>query len=276
MVVDISSIPTKGFGGTNINLFKYTERFTQVGIIYSSILLFVGLIMLLVSIYLTLYQQEFAAEYLVKNIDYENMDYAKISFIFFPNVNTLPIFVISVAIFWLVMSCIMKEYNNSNNVDSSEKLAKDVNYIIAIPTTVSFAVCIIYVLIVIVIIYGLYIMNILNTISADNSNYFPLLVITVILTLVLLGIFSSIRIHGIRTHRNGLIKAYLVFQYVMATLTILLGLGSTIVMSYMLGWGVLVSGLIVMASSIQFFIMDIGFTIILYSIRIYGVSLRLR
>ena len=205
------------------------------------------------------------------------MDYAKISFIFFPNVNTLPIFVISVAIFWLVMSCIMKEYNNSNNVDSSEKLAKDVNYIIAIPTTVSFAVCIIYVLIV--IIYKLYIMNILNilnTISADNANHFPILVITVILTLVLLGIFSSIRIHGIRTHRNGLIKAYLVFQYVMATLTILFGLGSTIVMSYMLGWGVLVSGLIVMASSIQFFIMDIGFTIILYSIRIYGVSLRLR
>ena len=108
----------------------------------------------------------------------------------------------------------------------------------------------------------------------NNENC--LLVITVILTLVLLGIFSTIRIHGIRTHRNGLIKAYLVFQYVMATLTILFGLGSTIVMSYMLGWGVLVSGLIVMASSIQFFIMDIGFTIILYSIRIYGVSLRLQ
>ena len=47
---------------------------------------------------------------------------------------------IAVAIFWLVMSCIMKKYNKSNDVDRVEKLAKDLNYLVSIPCLVAFII----------------------------------------------------------------------------------------------------------------------------------------
>ena len=64
---------------------------------------------------------------------------------------------IAVAIFWLVMSCIMKKYNKSNDVDHVEKLAKDLNYLVSIPCLVAFIIIFfMFLAVIFVFIFGVY------------------------------------------------------------------------------------------------------------------------
>ena len=143
---------------------------------------------------------------------------------------------------WMVMNCLLLRRCSQKNIHGIEKITTIVNYLIgsfeimAISLTLVSYLCCLY------------------------HYYVYIFILTVLL------IFESLKILGLRKHQLGMVKVYIIYKYFCSFCFITVIMFKNFQMASnkpILIWIILIVSVV----SIMFIIQDIGYTVILYSIR---------
>ena len=192
----------------------------------------------------------------------------EIANIVFTSVNIMPYselelyigaFILTIMIPYLAMWILLKNKANKKDIPGIEKIGKVYSYISGSLEIIGLIVYI-----------GMdidFIVAIVSTLARSgrgHRNSFAYIILGFKIGLVFGAavylIFSCLKIHGIRVEKNKLLGAYIGFRYVLFILSII-GLAILYALNVNLNW----SALIVAFAS---FILDIGLTVILHSIRV--------
>ena len=188
----------------------------------------------------------------------------EIANIVFTSVNIMPYselelyigaFILTIMIPYLAMWILLKNKTNNQDIPGIEKIGKIYRYVSG---SLEIIGSIVYI--------GMGIVALVSILSRSGykiltSAYIILgFKIGLVFGAAVYLIFSCLKIHGIRVEKNKLLGAYIGFRYVLFILSII-GLAILYALNVNLNW----SALIVAFAS---FILDIGLTVILHSIRV--------
>ena len=155
---------------------------------------------------------------------------------------------LAITIGWLVMNFLLLRRCKEKNVPAIENITKIVSYIIGV-----------------VELLALIIPILINTFRSDIAG----MVIPIVLLAIDL-VFVSLKIHGIRIYNNGLVKAYIIYRYIIYILSFLAAIGTFIwaLAALHAQWQWWFLGFVTSVVSFVMVMQELGQTVILYSIRL--------
>ena len=156
-------------------------------------------------------------------------------------------FAVPVSIFWLLVCYLLRRRNNQRNIGAIEKISKTVNYINAILE-----------LFLYIVVLGFMVKWYIR----DDDWH----LLTLMIPIMILMVFTSIRLHGIRTQNNFLMCIYVISRYITILLTVPATIGALVEAIFKLKSFLVFLILISVVIGKIYVLLDTAVTVIYYNI----------